>query len=95
MTVAILMNAIYTVKLAAAVLEQIITKAEMIEYYDVSGCYILRPWSYAIWESIKGEYLFYYYCYYYYCNYYCYYYCYCCYCYCYCYCYYYYYYYYY
>jgi hypothetical protein len=25
----------------------------MIEYYDVSGCYILRPWSYAIWESIK------------------------------------------
>lgn len=32
---------------------QIITKAELIEYYDVSGCYILRPWSYAIWESIK------------------------------------------
>ncbi|XP_046402362.1 bifunctional glutamate/proline--tRNA ligase-like isoform X2 [Ischnura elegans] len=26
----------------------------MIEYYDVSGCYILRPWSYAIWEVIKG-----------------------------------------
>lgn len=25
----------------------------MIEYYDVSGCYVLRPWSYAIWESIK------------------------------------------
>lgn len=25
----------------------------MIEYYDVSGCYILRPWSYAIWEVIK------------------------------------------
>eukprot|EP00073_Rattus_norvegicus_P047816 XP_017450024.1 PREDICTED: proline--tRNA ligase-like [Rattus norvegicus] len=25
----------------------------MIEYYDVSGCYILRPWSYSIWESIK------------------------------------------
>ena len=32
---------------------QVITKAEMIEYYDVSGCYILRPWAYAIWESIK------------------------------------------
>ncbi|KAJ8309483.1 hypothetical protein KUTeg_014357 [Tegillarca granosa] len=32
---------------------QVITKAEMIEYYDVSGCYILRPWSYAIWETIK------------------------------------------
>lgn len=32
---------------------QVITKAEMIEYYDVSGCYVLRPWSFAIWESIK------------------------------------------
>lgn len=25
----------------------------MIEYYDVSGCYVLRPWSFAIWEAIK------------------------------------------
>lgn len=25
----------------------------MIEYYDVSGCYILRFWLYVIWESIK------------------------------------------
>ncbi|NXC50694.1 SYEP ligase, partial [Penelope pileata] len=33
---------------------QVITKAEMIEYYDVSGCYILRPWAYAIWEAIKN-----------------------------------------
>ncbi|KAJ8289165.1 hypothetical protein COCON_G00018240 [Conger conger] len=32
---------------------QVITKAEMIEYYDVSGCYVLRPWSFAIWETIK------------------------------------------
>uniref|UniRef100_A0A3B4BK04 Uncharacterized protein n=1 Tax=Periophthalmus magnuspinnatus TaxID=409849 RepID=A0A3B4BK04_9GOBI len=32
---------------------QVITKAEMIEYYDVSGCYVLRPWSFAIWEAIK------------------------------------------
>ncbi|XP_061847431.1 bifunctional glutamate/proline--tRNA ligase [Colius striatus] len=32
---------------------QVITKAEMIEYYDVSGCYVLRPWAYAIWEAIK------------------------------------------
>ena len=31
---------------------QVITKAEMIEFYDVSGCYILRPWSYYIWECI-------------------------------------------
>lgn len=33
---------------------QVITKSEMIEYYDVSGCYVLRPWSFAIWESIKN-----------------------------------------
>ena len=33
--------------------DQVITKSEMIEYYDVSGCYILRPWSYSIWENIK------------------------------------------
>ncbi|XP_030355911.1 bifunctional glutamate/proline--tRNA ligase isoform X6 [Strigops habroptila] len=33
---------------------QVITKAEMIEYYDVSGCYVLRPWAYAIWEAIKN-----------------------------------------
>ncbi|KFO09961.1 Bifunctional glutamate/proline--tRNA ligase, partial [Balearica regulorum gibbericeps] len=32
---------------------QVITKSEMIEYYDVSGCYVLRPWAYAIWEAIK------------------------------------------
>jgi bifunctional glutamyl/prolyl-tRNA synthetase len=32
---------------------QVITKGELIEYYDVSGCYILRPWSYFIWEQIK------------------------------------------
>lgn len=32
---------------------QTITKSEMIEYYDVSGCYILRPWSYGIWERVQ------------------------------------------
>ncbi|XP_062980147.1 bifunctional glutamate/proline--tRNA ligase isoform X4 [Elgaria multicarinata webbii] len=32
---------------------QVITKSEMIEYYDVSGCYILRPWAFSIWEAIK------------------------------------------
>ena len=32
---------------------QIITKSELIEYYDVSGCYILRPWAYSIWEFIQ------------------------------------------
>lgn len=32
---------------------QVITKSGMIEYYDVSGCYILRPWSFSIWKVIK------------------------------------------
>ncbi|CAD1476646.1 unnamed protein product, partial [Heterotrigona itama] len=32
---------------------QIITKSGMIEYYDVSGCYVLRPWSFAVWKIIK------------------------------------------
>uniref|UniRef100_A0A8C4X2Z4 Bifunctional glutamate/proline--tRNA ligase n=1 Tax=Erpetoichthys calabaricus TaxID=27687 RepID=A0A8C4X2Z4_ERPCA len=32
---------------------QVITKSEMIEYYDVSGCYVLRPWAFSIWEIIK------------------------------------------
>ena len=26
----------------------------MIEYYDISGCYILRPLSFYIWEQIQG-----------------------------------------
>ncbi|VDP07407.1 unnamed protein product [Soboliphyme baturini] len=24
----------------------------MIEYYDVSGCYVIRPWAFAIWDVI-------------------------------------------
>lgn len=32
---------------------QVVTKADMIEYYDVSGCYVIRPWAYAIWEEIR------------------------------------------
>lgn len=31
---------------------QVITKSELIEYYDISGCYILRPASFYIWEQI-------------------------------------------
>ena len=31
---------------------EVITKAEMIEYYPVSGCYILRPSAYVIWDFI-------------------------------------------
>lgn len=34
---------------------QVVKKSELIENYeDVSGCYIFRPWSYAIWEFIQG-----------------------------------------
>lgn len=33
--------------------QQILTKGEMLEYYDVSGCYIMRPASYSIWETIQ------------------------------------------
>ena len=32
---------------------QAITLSEMIDYSDISGCYILRPWSFFIWESIQ------------------------------------------
>jgi prolyl-tRNA synthetase len=28
----------------------------MLDYYDISGCYILRPWSYTIWQTIQSEY---------------------------------------
>ena len=30
--------------------QQIITRSDLIEYYDVSGCYILRPQAFFIWE---------------------------------------------
>ncbi|CAE6416686.1 unnamed protein product [Rhizoctonia solani] len=39
----------YTNASASAVL----IKAEMIDYYSVSGCYILKPWSFSIWERIQ------------------------------------------
>lgn len=32
---------------------EVITKADMIEYYDVSGCYIIRPWAFYIWKTIQ------------------------------------------
>jgi prolyl-tRNA synthetase len=34
--------------------QQILTKGDMMDYYDVSGCYILRPASYSIWEEIQS-----------------------------------------
>jgi prolyl-tRNA synthetase len=33
---------------------EVITKANLIEYTDVSGCYILRPKSQFIWDSIRA-----------------------------------------
>lgn len=35
--------------------QQIITKANLIDYYNVSGCYILKPESYFIWEQIQSH----------------------------------------
>ncbi len=32
---------------------QVIQKAELIEYTDVSGCYVLRPNAFNIWEKIR------------------------------------------
>ena len=31
---------------------EVITKSEMIDYYDISGCYVLWEWSFGIWEKI-------------------------------------------
>ena len=33
---------------------QVITRSDMLDYYDVSGCYILRPWAYRQWELIQS-----------------------------------------
>ena len=32
---------------------QVVQKAGLIEYSDVSGCYVLRPRSFAMWEKIQ------------------------------------------
>eukprot|EP01120_Amphizonella_sp_Union-15-10_P006502 TRINITY_DN2103_c0_g1_i1.p1 TRINITY_DN2103_c0_g1~~TRINITY_DN2103_c0_g1_i1.p1 ORF type:complete len:505 (-),score=85.79 TRINITY_DN2103_c0_g1_i1:163-1677(-) len=32
---------------------QVVLRAELIEYYDISGCYILRPWAYSLWEAVQ------------------------------------------
>lgn len=34
---------------------QVLKKGDMIDYYDISGCYILKPASYRIWEIIQRE----------------------------------------
>jgi len=34
---------------------QVVTRGDLIDYYDVSGCYILRPNAYAVWESVQAK----------------------------------------
>ena len=34
--------------------QQVLTKGDMLEYYDVSGCYIMKPLSYYVWECVQG-----------------------------------------
>ena len=33
---------------------KVLTKGDFLDYYDVSGCYILKPAAYFIWEEIQG-----------------------------------------
>ncbi|GIL72508.1 hypothetical protein Vretimale_4295 [Volvox reticuliferus] len=33
---------------------ELVVASELISYYDVSGCYILRPWAYAMWEVVQA-----------------------------------------
>jgi prolyl-tRNA synthetase len=33
---------------------QILTKGELIDYTEISGCYVFRPNSYALWEAIQA-----------------------------------------
>ncbi|KAL0483360.1 prolyl tRS [Acrasis kona] len=32
---------------------EVILRGELIEYYDISGCYILRPNAYFMWEQVQ------------------------------------------
>ena len=33
---------------------QVLLRSEMIDYYDISGCYILRPLSFSVWKEIQS-----------------------------------------
>lgn len=33
----------------------VLIKGEMLDYYDISGCYILRPPSYNVWQAIQDQ----------------------------------------
>jgi len=32
---------------------QVVVAGDLIDYYDISGCYILKPWAYAQWETLQ------------------------------------------
>jgi prolyl-tRNA synthetase len=34
---------------------ELVVKSELIEYSEISGCYVLRPWAYSIWEIIQSH----------------------------------------
>lgn len=34
--------------------QQVLLRAEMLDYYDISGCYIIRPWAYKIWKEVQS-----------------------------------------
>ncbi len=36
--------------------QQVLLRSEMLDYYDVSGCYIIRPWAYKVWKEIQSLY---------------------------------------
>ncbi|KAJ1974511.1 hypothetical protein H4R35_003572 [Dimargaris xerosporica] len=33
--------------------QQVLLRSEMLEYYDVSGCYIIRPWAFYVWKQVQ------------------------------------------
>lgn len=32
---------------------QVLLRSEMMDYHDISGCYILRPWCFAVWNQVR------------------------------------------
>jgi prolyl-tRNA synthetase len=34
---------------------EVITKADIIDYSDVSGCMVIKPFGYELWEKIVSE----------------------------------------
>ncbi|KAG6699850.1 hypothetical protein I3842_08G083500 [Carya illinoinensis] len=32
---------------------EVVVNGELIEYYDISGCFILIPWAMSIWETMQ------------------------------------------